>query len=235
MSDRQSIVVTIDGPAGAGKSTVAKRLARALDYRLLDTGALYRAVALLAQRTGTSWHDEAGLARICQDLEVTFRFEGEVNHVCIGQDDVTAAIRSPEISRGASVVSALPAVRAGLMDLQRRLGAQGGVVVEGRDTGTVVFPHAQAKFFLTASDHVRAQRRHEELAETGTQASFQDTLGELRARDERDSSRTVAPLVQAPDAVLVDSSVLTPDQVVETMLAIVRDREQIAGASAGNG
>jgi CMP/dCMP kinase len=227
MSERHFIVVTIDGPAGAGKSTVAMRLARALGYRLLDTGALYRTVALLASRQGVAWDDQDRLADICRSLDVTFRFEDDRNHVLVAGDDVTAAIRTPEISRGASQVSALPAVRAGLLDLQRRLGEQGGVVVEGRDTGTVVFPAAGAKFFLTASDQVRARRRHDELAADGAGATLAQTLGELKERDERDSSRPVAPLVQAPDAVLVDSSALTLDQVVESMLAVVREREQI--------
>lgn len=232
MTERHSIVVTIDGPAGAGKSTVAKRLARALGYRLLDTGALYRAIALLASRQGVAWDDEDRLAEIARSLDVTFRFEDEVNHVYVAGDDVTAAIRTPEISLAASQVSALPAVRDGLLDLQRRLGAHGGVVVEGRDTGTVVFPGARAKFFLTASEEVRARRRHDELAAgadagTGTGTTLAQTLGELKERDERDSSRQVAPLTQAADAVLVDSSALSLDEVVESMLVVVREREQI--------
>ena len=224
---RKPIVVTIDGPAGAGKSTVAKRLAGALGYRLLDTGAIYRAVALLARRQGISWDDEGPLAHIARNLEVIFQLEGDLNRVTVAGEDLTAAIRSPEISFGASQVSSLPAVRDALLGLQRRLGAEGGVVVEGRDTGTVVFPDAEAKFFLTASDEVRARRRHEELVGLDQGAIYEDTLKDLRERDERDSTRAVAPLLQARNAVLVDSSVQSLDEVVEAMLAEVHKREQI--------
>lgn len=228
MSARQSIVATIDGPAGAGKSTVAKQLARALDYRLLDTGAIYRTVALLASESGTSWDDESALTEICRDLDIQFRFEGEVNRVLVGDRDVTQAIREPDISRGASHVSRHPGVRAGLLDLQRRLGERGGVVVEGRDTGTVVFPDAGAKFFLTASAEVRAGRRHAELTARGSAADYSEILAEIVARDERDSKRALAPLVRADDAVLIDSSDRPAEQVVASMLEIVKRREQNA-------
>ena len=223
---KQALVVTIDGPAGAGKSTVAKRLARALGYRLLDTGAMYRAVALLAQRQGVSWDEIDALTRIACELDISFAFDGDENRVRVAGEDVTAAIREPAISYGASRVSAVPPVRAALLDLQRRLGAEGGVVVEGRDTGTVVFPGADAKFFLTASDEVRARRRHEELTQSGQEASYEGTLEDMRARDQRDSSRAVAPLAKAEDAVLVDSSTLPLDAVIDTILVEVRRRER---------
>lgn len=219
-----ALVVTIDGPAGAGKSTVAKRLARRLDYRLLDTGAIYRAVALLALRTGVALDDEPRLAEIARDLQIDFRFEGDSNHVYVAGEDVSAAIRTPEASQGASKVSALPAVRAALLDLQRRLGGSGGVVVEGRDTGTVVFPHAGAKFFLTASDEERARRRMEELAAGGKTAPLAEVLREIRERDARDAGRDVAPMRAADDAVLVDSSTMTLDEVVSTLEQVVRER-----------
>lgn len=222
---RHPIVVTIDGPAGAGKSTVAKRLTAALGYRLLDTGALYRSIALLARRTGVPWSDEAALAAIAAGLDVEFQLEGMTNRVLIAGEDVSAAIRTPESSEGSSIVSALPAVRAALLDLQRRLGGEGGVVVEGRDVGTVVFPGARAKFFLTASDEVRARRRQDELAAAGVSAELATTQEEMRRRDERDQTRAVSPLVSAPDAVVVDSSALTLDEVVNRMLDVVRQRE----------
>jgi CMP/dCMP kinase len=217
-----ALVVTIDGPAGAGKSTVAKRLARRLDYRLLDTGAIYRAVALGALRTGVALDDEQRLADIATNLDIDFRFEGDTNRVFVAGEDVSSAIRTPEASQGASKVSALPAVRAALLDLQRRLGGSGGVVVEGRDTGTVVFPDAQAKFFLTASDAERARRRMEELGEKA--GSFEQVLQEIRERDTRDASRDVAPMRAADDAVLVDSSTMSLDEVVAEVERVVRER-----------
>ena len=222
---KHGIVVTIDGPAGAGKSTVARRLARELGYEWLDTGSLSRTVALIARQRGIAWDDEPGLADICRSLEVEFRFDGDVNRVMAHGSDVSDDIRQPAISQGASQVSALPAVRAGLLDLQRRIGASGGVVVEGRDTGTVVFPRAQAKFFLTASDQVRARRRYDELTSAGADITFEETLTEQRTRDQRDSGRDVAPLARAPDAVLVDSSDMSVDQVVADIAAQVRTRE----------
>jgi CMP/dCMP kinase len=218
------LVVAIDGPAGAGKSTVSRRLAVRLGYRLLDTGAIYRAVALVAQRAGTAWDDGAGCAAIARALDIDFAFDGADNKVQLGGQDVSAAIRTPEISQGASRVSALPEVRAALLDLQRRLGAAGGVVAEGRDIGTVVFPDAGAKFFLTASPEVRARRRFEELRAAGKEVDEAATWKEIVERDERDSTRAAAPLKQADDAILVDSSGLDADAVVARMESEVRLR-----------
>ena len=215
------IVVTIDGPAGAGKSTVAKQLARRLGYRLLDTGAIYRAVALTSQRRGIAWTDADACAQVARDLDIRFDFVGDKNHVFLGDEDVSAAIRTPEVSQGASQVSAHPPVRAALLDLQRRLGAGGGVVVEGRDTGTVVFPQAAAKFFLTATEEERARRR---VAELGPAADYEKTLAEIRERDQRDASRDIAPMKPADDAVLVDSSTQTIDEVVENLAKLVETR-----------
>lgn len=218
------VVVTIDGPAGAGKSSVAKLLARRLGYRLLDTGAIYRAVALTAQRTGIPWTDGAACGAIARELGITFDFVGDKNHVYLSGNDVTTDIRSPDISQGASQVSAHTEVRAGLLDLQRRLATGGGVVVEGRDTGTVVFPAAQAKFFLTASEEQRARRRVDELVAAGKPVDYDITLGEIRERDQRDASRDVAPMIPAEDAVIVDSSAQTLDQVVDSLAAQVLAR-----------
>lgn len=217
----KKVVVTIDGPAGAGKSSVAKLLARRLGYRLLDTGAIYRSVALTAKTRGVAWSDADACAQIARDLDIRFDFVDEKNHVYLGDEDVTSAIRTPDVSQGASQVSAHPEVRAALLDLQRRLGAGGGVVVEGRDTGTVVFPTADAKFFLTATDEQRAKRR---LAELGGTADFETVLREMRERDHRDASRDVAPMVAAPDALLVDSSTQTLEQVVESLAGHVASR-----------
>lgn len=226
---RRPIVVAIDGPAGAGKSTVSKRLTSLLGYRLLDTGALYRSVALTATRRGVSYADAGALAAIAAGLDVNFQLDGMTNRVFLAGEDVSAAIRTPEMSEGSSIVSAVPEVRAALLQLQRELAGKGGVVAEGRDVGTVVLPDAGAKFFLTASDEVRARRRVEELRAAGIAAMFDETLAEMRRRDERDSSRAAAPLVCAPDAIVVDSSVLAIDDVVEQMELIVRERESAAG------
>jgi cytidylate kinase len=214
-------IVAIDGPAGAGKSTVSKRLARRLGYTLIDTGALYRAVALVAQRRGVALEDDPELAEIVRDLRIEFRFDGEVNRVFLGDEDVSEAIRTPEISRAASDVSARKVVRDGLLDLQRRLGEGGGVVLEGRDIGTVVFPDAEVKVFLTASEEERARRRTQELREKGMAVELEATLREVRERDRQDSTRAHAPLRKADGAVEVITDGLGIDEVVERIARLV--------------
>jgi CMP/dCMP kinase len=215
-------IIAIDGPAGAGKSTVAKRVAEALGFVLLDTGALYRTVALAAQRGKVSVTDGDRSGALAEDLARRNAIRLEPDKVTLDGEDVSRAIRTPEIGMDASTVSAHPAVRKALLDMQRSAGESGGIVAEGRDIGTVVFPDAEYKFFLTASPEVRAQRRYEELVAKGQKVSFEETLAEVKRRDAQDTGRVVAPLKPAPDAVLMDSSTTPIDAVVESMLARIR-------------
>jgi cytidylate kinase len=225
--------VAIDGPAGAGKSTVARRLAERLGYVLVDTGALYRTVALVARRRGVDWADAPRVAEIAtvlaSDRRIAFErgdasLGGSGVRVLVDGEDVSLAIREPEMSVGASRVSAIPPVRAALLETQRQAGARGGVVLEGRDIGTVVFPDAEVKFFLTASPEVRARRRWEELSARGAIVSLDDTLTEVLQRDKADTERPVAPLKRADDAILVDSSGRDVGEIVEEMARVVEDR-----------
>jgi CMP/dCMP kinase len=225
MSKRPSgqIVVALDGPAGAGKSSAARALAERLGYVLVDTGALYRGVALAARERGVAWDDGAALGPLVDGLGLTFELgvDGSAR-LHIDRVDRAGEIRTPEISDGASRVSRHAEVRQALLGLQRRLGEPGGVVLEGRDIGTVVFPDAEVKIFLTASDEARAKRRHDELARAGHAIAFDDVLFEIRERDRRDSERDIAPLKPAHDALLVDTSGNTLDEVVAELEAIVR-------------
>ncbi len=216
--------MAIDGPAGAGKSTVSYALATRLGYVRIDTGALYRAVALTADARGISWDDAAGLASIARGAAFEFRRVGDATHLFVDGVDREKDLRTPHISQGASKVSALPAVRDALMSVQQGMGQAGGVVMEGRDIGTVVFPDADVKFFLTASDEERAKRRLKELLAKGTLTTLDEVLGEMRERDQRDSMRATAPLKQARDAILLDSTALTLDEVVLKMESEVRAR-----------
>lgn len=214
-----SQVIAIDGPAGAGKSTVARAVAVRLGFFLLDTGAIYRALALGATRAGVPLSDGPGTGELAARLQIRFDPSGRV---FLGDEDISQAIRTPEVSHGASMVSAHPEVRAALLDLQRRLASQGGCVVEGRDIGTVVLPWAPLKIFLTASPEERARRRYEELRAKGAGVDYAQTLAELKERDHRDSTRASAPLRQAEDAVPVDTSGMTLPAVIDLISALAR-------------
>jgi cytidylate kinase len=212
-------VVAIDGPAGAGKSTVAREVARQLGYVLVDTGALYRAVALAARERAIALDDRAKIESLARELVASGALTmtaraGETPLVTVDGRVRTDELRTPEISQGASVVSGHPGVREALLDLQRSFGREGGVVLEGRDIGTVVFADAEVKFFLTATDDERARRRHEELQSKGTDVSFARVLSDVRERDARDAERDVAPMRAADDAVLLDCSAMSVSEVV---------------------
>ena len=219
-------IVAIDGPAGAGKSTVSKLLARRLGLSLVDTGAIYRTVALSARRQGIGYDDDPALSALLGRIRIGFKVVSEENRVFLDDEDVSGEIRQPEISLGASAVSARPVVREGLLGLQRRLAlaAPVGAVLEGRDIGTVVFPDADLKFFLEASPEVRARRRYEELFQKGGESSLEAVLADQTKRDRDDASRAVAPLRAAEDAIRVDSSGLPLSEVVQRLERTVRER-----------
>lgn len=221
-------IIAIDGPAGAGKSTVARALAARLGYFLLDTGAIYRTLALLAREGGVSWDDGPALGQLVLAMPLRFGRGAEEGRVFLGERDVSAEIRTPEVSLGASRVSTHAEVRAALLPVQRQLAESGPCVVEGRDVGTVVLPQAPVKFFLTASAEVRAQRRYDELRRKGVATAPHEILRDQQERDRRDETRETAPLRQAEDALLVDTSGLALEAVVDHLERLCRER--LAGA-----
>jgi cytidylate kinase len=207
-------VITIDGPTASGKGTVASRVADRLGFHLLDSGALYRLTALQALRGALPLSDEAGIARLAQQLPARFRDDV----IYLANEDVSHAIRAEEVGNMASKIAALPSVRQALFDLQLGFRQAPGLVADGRDMGTVIFPTAKLKVFLTASAEARAQRRYKQLIDKGFSANMNDLLADLRARDERDTGRAVAPLVAAADAHILDTSAMGVDQAVEQVL-----------------
>lgn len=212
------LLITIDGPAGAGKTTVSRTLADQLGYRYVDTGALYRAVALAAMQAAIASDDEAGLKTLCQYLQITFQRDDQGTRLISGGRDITDAIRTPEISMTASAVSAMPVVRSYLLTVQRDLGNQKAAVFEGRDMGTVVFPQADMKFFLDADIEIRARRRWEEIRAQSRQ-TYAEVYEDMKTRDHNDRNRSVAPLQPAHDAIHIDCTDLNASQVVAQMIA----------------
>ena len=217
--------VAIDGPAGAGKSTAARAAAKRLGYIYVDTGAMYRAVGVRMLALGISPKEAGRVEEALKGLSVSLRFTEEGQRVLLNGEDVTGLIRTPEASRAASDFSALPCVRSFLLGLQQDLAKTNSVVMDGRDVGTVVLPWAQVKIFLTASPEERARRRHQELLEKGEAPSYEEILSDMLARDYQDSHREIAPLRPASDAVLLDSTGLTLDEVVERIVGLVRKKE----------
>jgi CMP/dCMP kinase len=216
------MIVAIDGPSGAGKSTLAKHIAKELGFTYLDTGAIYRALALKILRRGVDLDDTAALNAIVNDSDIDLRGRNGQLQVFLDGEDVSAAIRTPEVSQMASKASAIAMVRRRLLDLQRALGRRDNVVAEGRDIGTVVFPGAQVKIYLDASIEERARRRCDELRAAGREVSLAETISEMEERDKRDSQRDIAPLRKADDAFVLDSSGLTAEGVAEKVLQIIK-------------
>lgn len=218
------ISVAIDGPVGAGKSTIARAAAERLNFIYCDTGALYRAVGLFCHRNGVDMHDPSEIAMSLSDIKLEIRLVDGVQRIFLNDGDVSEEIRLPEMSMAASAVSAVPEVRAALLGLQRDIAETNNVIMDGRDIGTVVLPNADVKIFLTADPEVRAKRRYDELVAKGSGVTFEEVLSDLNKRDYNDSHRAVAPLKQAADAVLADTSELDFGQSVDLVCGIIKER-----------
>ena len=223
MAER-NVNIAIDGPSGAGKSTIARAIAKALGMLYVDTGAMYRAIGLYAFENGIAPRDAAALGRALADIDIKLAYEGGVQRVFLNGRDVSEAIRRHEISSYASDVSALPAVRAFLLDLQRDMAKTHSVIMDGRDIGTVILPHADIKIFLTAAAEDRARRRFDELYAKGETVSYERVLEDVRVRDHNDETRAAAPLRPAPDAEIIDTTGNTLDESIELILNFVKER-----------
>ena len=218
------ISVAIDGPSGAGKSTVARAAAAKLGYVYVDTGAMYRSIGLAVCRRGIAGEDTAGIIATLPEIAIQLTYQDGAQRVLLNGEDVSSAIRAEEIGMAASAVAAIPAVRTFLLDAQRTLAASRDVLMDGRDIGTVVLPNATVKIFLTATPEARAERRYKELLMKGEKHDYQNVLADVRARDYQDTHRAAAPLRQAEDAVLVDTSELNFDQSFEALKKVIQDR-----------
>ena len=219
--------IAIDGPAGAGKSTIAKKVAKKLSYIFVDTGAMFRAMALYCIRNGVNKEDEAAVSAACEQIEVSISYENGEQQVLLNGENVNGFIRTEEVGNTASSISVYGKVREKLLELQRRLAASQNVIMDGRDIGTCVLPNAQVKIYLTASVETRGKRRFLELQEKGQECNLEEICEDIRDRDYRDMHREIAPLKQAEDAVLVDSSHMTIEEVVETILELVKQAQKM--------
>lgn len=220
------INVAIDGPAGAGKSTIARAAAQKLGYVYVDTGALYRTVGVYSIRTGTDYKNPEAVEKTLEHIRVDLKFIDGVQHVFLNGEDVSDEIRLPEASMAASAVSAIPAVRAFLFDLQRDIAKHNDCIMDGRDIGTVVLPDAKVKIFLTADPELRAERRYKELLEKGQNVKYEDVLADLKERDYADSHRAVAPLKPAEDSVTVDTTKLNLEESIEAIIDTIKEQLQ---------
>lgn len=218
------INVAIDGPAGAGKSTIARAASKELGFIYVDTGALYRAVGVYCLRNGITTTDADGVGAVLNEINVELKFIDGVQHVYLNEDDVSTEIRLPEASMAASNVSAIPSVRAFLFDLQREIAAKNNCIMDGRDIGTVVLPDAKVKIFLTADPEERAMRRFKELEEKGSTVTYQEVLDDLKVRDYNDSHREIAPLKPAEDSVVINTTGNTLEQSIELIVKTIKER-----------
>lgn len=222
MQNKKPFNIAIDGPAGAGKSTIAKMVAKKLGFIYVDTGAMYRAMAHYFIRQGIQSGDEEAISAACEDADITIRYQDGAQQVILNGEDVSGLIRTEAVGNMASATSIYPAVRAHLLDLQRGLAASADVLMDGRDIGTCILPEADAKIFLTASTKVRAMRRYKELAEKGETCNLEEIEQDIIERDQRDMNRETAPLKQADDAVLLDSSEMTIAEVIDAIIDVAR-------------